>query len=259
MATTRRPSRRSAGSALRNTVLVQFTVAYFLAIMAEWAFFGGALVYAYDRGGSRAAGLASVVLLLPTAIVGPAAGAAAQRRPDHVRRWSFATQAVALGSASIAAFAGAPVAVVVACCAVAAAAFTFLGPVCGVLLPAIVRSARELTVANVWIGACESAGLLVGAALSTVLLTVQGAALVLAGGAVLTSVSTAMMVLQGRVVSSPGGQPDVARTPGSTRLMLHCLKLLRERPGAGGVLAIAGGHYVLVGSLDLIVVVLAID
>ncbi len=119
--------------------------------MAESSFYVAALVYAYDKGGSRVTGLASVVLLVPTAIAAPAAGATTQRRPDQVRRWAFAVQAVTLGSASIAAFADAPVVVVVGCCAIAAFAFTFLRPVCGVLLPAIVRSARELTVANVWV------------------------------------------------------------------------------------------------------------
>jgi hypothetical protein len=252
-------SRRSAESALGNKMLVQFTIAQFLATMAEWSFFVGALVYAYDKGGSRSAGLTSVVLLLPTVIAAPSAGAAAQRRPDQVRLWAFAWQAVGLGTASIAAFAGAPLPIVVGCCAVAAFAFTYLGPVCGVLLPAIVRSARELTVANVWVGACESASLLGGAAVATMLLALQGAPLVLAGGAVLTAVSALMTALHGRIEPPAEAQSDTTDSVGAARLMFHSLTLLRGRPGASGVLAIAGGQYLLIGAFDLIVVVLAID
>ena len=252
-------SRRSTESALGNPVLVQFTIACFLATIAQCSFFVGALVYAYDRGGAHVAGVASVVLLLPTAIAAPAAGAAAQRRhANHVHIWAFAAQTVALAAAGIAAFVVAPVAVVIGCCAIAAWAFTFLGPVCGVLLPAIVRSARELTVANVWIGACESTSVLGGAAMATVLLAVQGPALVLAGGAVLSLASTVSTLLYGRIESLPTTDPDVDSV-GSTRLLLRSIKALGERPGASGVLAVAGGHYVLVGALDLIVVVLAID
>ena len=247
-------------SALRNRVLVQFTVACFVATIAECSFFVGALVYAYDHGGTRVAGVASVMLLLPTAIAAPAAGAAAQRRhANHVRLWAFAAQTAALGMAGIAAFVVAPVAVVIGCCAIAAWAFTFLGPVCGVLLPAIVRSTRELTVANVWMGACESTSVLGGAALATALLAIQGPALVLAGGAVLSLASTVSTLTYGRIESLPATAPDDVESVGSTRLLLRSIKALSDRPGSRGVLAIAGGQYVLVGALDLIVVVLAID
>jgi MFS family permease len=253
-------SRRSPESALGNPVLVQFTLACFLATIAECSFFVGVLVYAYDQGGSGVAGVAAVVLLLPTAIAAPAAGAAAQRRnANHVRLWALAVQSAALAAASVAAFLVAPVAVVVACCALAAVAFTFLGPVCGVLLPAIVRSARELTVANVWMGACENTSVLGGAALATVLLSLQGPALVLAGGAALSVASTASGLLYGRIDAIPAGHPDDTDSVGSTRLLLRSIGELRQRPGTGGVLAVAGGGYVLVGALDLVVVVLAID
>ncbi len=98
-----------------------------------------------------------------------------------------------------------------------------------------------------------------GAALATMLLALQGAPLVLAGGALLTLVSTLTAVLHGRIESPSAVEPDAADTLGAARLMFHSLKVLRERPGTGGVLAIAGGQYLLVGALDLIVVVLAID
>ena len=260
MATSAHVSRRSTESALGNPVLVQFTVSCFLATMAECAFFVGGLVYAYDRGGSHVAGVSSVVLILPTAIAAPAAGAAAQRRhANHVRVWALATQTASLAAASIAAFVAAPVVVVIGCCAIAAWAFTFLGPVCAVLLPAIVRSARELTVSNVWLDACENVSALVGAAVATALLAVQGPALVLAGGAALALASTLTALVYGRTASLPPGHPDEGDSLGSTRLLLRSIKALRKRPGASGVLAVAGGQYVLVGALDLIVVVLAID
>ncbi len=176
-----------------------------------------------------------------------------------MRIWAFAGQTVALGAAAIAAFVVAPVAVVIGCCAVAAWAFTYLGPVCGVLLPAIVRSTRELTTANVWIGGCESTSVLGGAAMATVLLAIQGPALVLAGGAVLSLASIVSTLMYGRIESPPPADADDNDSGGSTRRLLRGIKALRKRPGATAVLAVAGGQYVLVGALDLIVVVLAID
>jgi predicted MFS family arabinose efflux permease len=176
-----------------------------------------------------------------------------------VRLVSFAVQTIALGAAALAAYADAPVTIVVGCCAVAAAAFTFHGPACAVMMPAIVRSARELTVANVWANSCESASMLAGSLLATVLLAVQGPALLLAAGASLTLVSALLTVSPGRSESPPASHTEVAESVGAVRLLLTSIHALRGRPGATGVLAIAGGQYLLVGALDLAVVVLAND
>ena len=241
---------------------MRFTVAFFLTTLAQWAFFIAALVYAFDRGGARAAGLSSVALLLPIALAAPTAGKAAQRRrPDRVRLASYLVQGITLSAAAVAAFSEAPVAVVVGCCGIAAGAFTFLAPAGAVLLPTIVRSARELTVANVWIGSCESVSMLGGSALATLLLAAQGPALVLAGCAGLTLMSTLTTALPGSTITSWSalGHADATESIGATRLVFRNIRAMRERPGTSGVLAIAGGQYVLVGSLDLIVVVLAND
>lgn len=203
-----------------------------------------------------------MALLLPIALAAPRAGKAAQsRRPDRVRLASYSVQALMLSSAAIAASAEAPVAVVVGCCGISAGAFTFLAPAGAVLLPTIVRSARELTVANVWLGSCESVSMLGGSALATLLLAVQGPALVLAGCAGLTLMSTLITAAPGSTITgwSPPGRTDATESIGATRLVFRNIRAMRARPGTSGVLAIAGGQYVLVGSLDLIVVVLAND
>lgn len=228
--------------------------------MAQWALFVGALVYAFDRDGSRATGLASIALLVPIALVAPTAGKSAHlRRPDRVRLWAYATQALGVGGAAVAAFVDAPVAVVVAGCAVTTAAFTFLPPACAVLLPSLVRSARELTVANVWIGSCESVSMLGGSLLAALLLGVHGPALVLAACATLNLFSTLLTGLdRGIRAAAPIARPDDDDV-GAVRMVVRSIIGLRDRPGATGVLAVAGGQYVLVGALDLIMVVLAID
>ena len=200
-------------------------------------------------------------MLFPIALAAPAAGKAAQlRRPDRVRLAAYIVQTVALGTAAAAAFAEAPIAVVVGCCAVTTGAFTFLLPASAVFLPTIVRSARELTVANVWISSCESVSTLGGSALATALLALQGPALVLAVCAGLNLMSTSISAWRDGVVSArPAAIPHAEESVGATRLVVRSIMAMRERRGTTGVLAIAGGQYVLVGSLDLIVVVLAKD
>ncbi len=240
-------------------MLVRFTAAFLFTTLSEWAFYIAALVYAFDRSGARATGFASLALLVPIALAAPAAGKAAHhRRPDRVRLAAYGVQTVALTAAAISAYAHAPVAIVVGCCGVTAGAFTFLGPACAVLLPSIVRTAQELTIANVWVSSCESVGTLGGSALATLLLAAQGPALVLAACAALNLMSTLISAsLDRAAMGQVPAQPGLSEPIGAARLVFRSIKSLRERPGAGGVLASAGGQYVLVGSLDLIVVVLA--
>jgi hypothetical protein len=249
-------------SALDNKVLVRFTSAFLLTSLAQWALFIGALVYAFDSGGARAAGFSSIALLVPIALAAPAAGKAAlRRRPDRVRLAAYAMQTLALSVAAVAAFAEAPVAIVVGCCGISTGAFTFLNPAGAVLLPTIVRSARELTLANVWLGSCESVSTLAGSSLAAVLLTVNGPALVLAccAGLTLTSTLIAASHLSAIAVSPHSTHHDMTERVGAARLVIRNIRALQDRAGATAVLAIAGGQYVLVGSLDLIVVVLAKD
>jgi len=150
-------------SALHNRVLVRFSTAYFLANVAEWIFFVGGLVYAFDKGGARTTGFASVAMLLPTALAAPASGAAPRRHNPHVVLVvAYAAETIALAGAAVSAFLDAPVAVVIGLSAIAAAAFTLVGPASAVSLPAVVRSTRELTTANLWIGSCDGTSRLLG-------------------------------------------------------------------------------------------------
>ena len=247
------------GAAFGNGDLVRIVVAYLTDAVAGWALFVGALVYAFEAGGPQAAGLASIVLLVPNVIVAPLAGAVAGRhRPNRVRIASYATQAVMFGGAAVGAFASAPIAMVIGPCAVGVAALTFIRPACAVLVPAIVRTSGELTVANLWVGYCDSVSVLGGPLVATVLLAVEGPALVLAGCAALALTSFVVAMSHVGIDPPPVGDESGTRV-GSLALAARSLRAIGERPGAAGVLAVAGGQYVLIGSLDLILVVLAGD
>jgi hypothetical protein len=250
-----------------NRVLVRFSVAYFLATVAEWVFFVGALVYAFDKGGARTAGFASIALLAPTALAAPASGAAPRRHNPHVVMLiAYAVEALALAGAAVGAFVGAPALAVVGLGGVASAAFTFPGPASAVALPAVVRSTRELTTANLWIGSCDGTSTLVGSLLATILLAANGPALALAGGAVLTAIAAGLTIPESRAevthVMSADCEAELGAgtdSLGATRMIVRSILELRGRPGVTGVLAVAGGQFILVGALDLIVVVLAND
>jgi MFS family permease len=243
--------------ALRNRSLVHVVASAAMASLSEWAQYFGVLVYAFQQGGARAAGLASLALLLPFVVAPPIAGTVIDRcRPDRVRLGATATQLAAFVTAAVAAWQGAPVAIVLACGAVAVSMNVFLRPSCAVLLPSIVRSPHELSVANVWVGWCESWSVLGGPLIATALLAAGGPELVLAACAVMALIGLANVVAQAPSNAAPPGAGGHERH-GGFRLVAHSVRVLRTRPGAMGVLAAAGGQYVLLGSLDLVMVVLA--
>ena len=252
---------RSGGrqrQALRNGDVVGYTLSYLLAVVAEWSVFLGVLVYAYERDGARAAGLASLAILVPYVIGAPIASAAAERYPPaRVRIGGLAVQTVAYGAAAVAASREVPTAVVVAFVMIALVAATTLRPAGAALLPAIVRTSRELTVANLWQTYCESASDIAGPLLATVLLYAGGPTAVIAGSAVAAALAV-IVALARRPLDPPGGSDEADRVGGLTVLKRQ-VAAIRARPGVGGVLAVEGGHFVLVGGLDIIVVVMAAE
>lgn len=250
-------ARGAQRAALHNGDVVRYTLSLLLAVVAEWSVFLGVLIYAFDRDGAAATGIASAAMLVPYIVAAPYAGRLVERHDPHrVRTIGLACQATAYGLATAAAVAELATVLVVAPTMVALAAVTTMGPAGGVLVPAIVRSSRELTVANLWAGYCESVSVFLGPLLAALMLVVGGASSVVAGATVLTAAATLVAASSrppGGVSASPAELSDV----GPIRQMHRHLSELRDRPGSLGVLAVAGGQFFLVGSLDIVMVVIA--
>lgn len=250
------PSHGPQRTALGNGDLVRHVLGLQLAAMAEWAVFLGVLVYAFDHGGASATGLASIALLVPAVVIAPLAGALAERhRPQRVRIGGLVLQTLGYGVGALAAFLDLGTPVVLVACMVGLGAVTTLRPAGAVLLPAIVRSSRELTVGNLWSGYCESSSGLLGPLLATGLLIVGGAPAVIAGCSVVAALALIVTVLP-EPVDPPAGADTTDRL-GAIALMRRNLSELRSRPGVLGILTLAGAQYFVVGALDIIIVVAA--
>ena len=235
-----------------------FTGSYLLAVLAEWSVFIGVLVYAHDRGGAQAAGFASIAVIVPYVIGAPIASAVAGRfRPAHVRIVGLAVQSVAYTAAAAAAWAEAPTAAVVTGVMVAIVAATTLRPAGAALLPAIVRTSRELTVANLWQSYCENASDIAGPLLATLLLFVGGPPAALAGCAASVILATLVALLLRSVDPPADAEPDQLR--GTSGVLRRQISAIRGRSGVLGVLAVEGGQYLIVGAFDIILVVIAAD
>jgi MFS family permease len=245
-------------AALRNGQLVRHLLSFLAGATAEWMVFLGVLVYAYERDGSAATGLASISLLMPYVVFGPLAGSlVTSRRPQVVRLTGFFTQALGAAGAAAGAAADLPTVYVVVPAAIAIAAVTALRPSGARVLPAIVRSSRELTVGNVWNGYCETSSALLGPAIGTVLLAVGGGGAVLAGSAGAACLALIVSLIPRPI--TPLAKSSNTKPRRTLHIAAEALGELRRRSGALSVLMIAGSQFVVVGALDIIVVVAAED
>lgn len=247
--------RRVQRAALGNHDLVRYSAAVLLNMIAKGGVLLGVLVYAFEHGGANATGLSAIALHVPAVVLAPMLGALAERyRPHRVRIGAMALQTVSLGVTALAAVADLAIPFVVVAGTIGVVAATALGPAGAVLRPAIVRSSRELTVANLWTGYATSISVFASPALATLMLVLGGAKAVLAATA-LTALAALIVSIVGHPADPPGGGmgPHVH----AVALMRRNLRAVRARPGVTGVLTVAGGQFFIVGALEIVIVVAA--
>lgn len=253
------PLRRRIASVLRTGFatadLRRLQLAYAGFNAAEWGVWIAMLVYAYDRGGAGAAGLVAVVQLIPAGLFAPfAAGLADHHPPARVLTFAYVAQAAAMALTAVALLTGAPPAIVYALAAVATCTVTITRPAQAALVPALVRGVDELTATNVVSNWTESLSLLAAPALAGLLIALSGPGLVFAvmAGTLLVAAALAAQLhgppgaaganVRGTWADAAGGIDEVARHP-ETRVLASLL----------------GAQFVLIGALDVLFVVLAVD
>jgi len=267
-------------AAFENPVLRRVGFAYALFGAAEFGVWITLLVFAYGHGGPSASMLMVLIQLVPCIALGPFLGALAdRRRPSRVLCLGYGLQALSMGAVAVAIGLGAPAVVVFALAPLTSLSLTMTRPPQAALLPAIVRTPHELTAANVMTGWTDAAAALVGPATVGILIAWRGPGLAIAAMACLTVVSTflvAPVVGPAAAISSDvvpedaesGGEADRAgdlmsgfgralasiRTGASSNLLVAV-----RNPQIRVLLALHTFYFVLIGALDLLCVILAVN
>lgn len=248
--------RAGRGEALRgcwaNPRLRRMLAAYLLFNLAEWANWIALLVWAYDQDGVRGASAIALVQLLPAAVVAPViAGRMSRMRGPRALQVGYAVQGlsgVVLGTVILV---DVDVAVVAVLAAVYSCAVTATRPVHHSLLPEISNTTSDLAAGNAGSGWTEAAAAFVGPLVSGVLVTVWGA------GGVLVAMGFGS-VLSAVLASGLGaGAPRVPAT--ATGRATSPLRSVIGDPAARLLSALVAAEYVLVGMMDILLVVLALD
>jgi hypothetical protein len=246
-------------SVLGNRELRRVALAYATFTVAELATWYAIMIFAYERGGTAAVGLVGVVQLVPAAAFAPFAGILGDRyRRERVLAAGYLVQAVAMGAAAVALFVEASTPTVYALAALATVSEVVSRPTQAALLPTLVREPEELIAANVAIGVIERASMFVGPALAGLLLGGAGPAAVFAvmGGGLLTAAF--FLFPLGTRAAPQGGGSGRGATAVVDDLAGGVRALFGERK-ALPVVAVIVAQFVVLGALDVLLVVLAIE
>ena len=267
-------------AAATSPSIARAVVAFGGFTMAEWAVWIAMLVYAYELGGAAAAGVVAVVQLLPSAVLSPLIAGFGDRLPrERMLLVSYLAQAASMGATAIALASSAGLVVVVALATLTTVAIGITRPAHFALLPALARTADEVTAANVASSTIQNVAILVAPAVAGVLLAISGAAAVFGLTAVLTglgallvsTIRTERMELAaapasledhvaGATSADGDAAPAMAAEPDEPEMgLIDGLRLLRSHVGSRTIVVLIGAGSIVEGSLDVIGVVLALD
>ncbi len=240
--------------ALRNPDLRRVLIAYLLFNVAEWASWIALLVWGYGVAGVGGASAIALVQLVPAALLAaPAASLVGRHLGRRALAAGYAAQAVGYLAVAGALLADAPVGVVGLAAAAVSVAITLTRPTHHALLPQISRTTGDLTVGNAASGSLEAIAAFLGALAGGLLLAASGAGGVLV--AMSGTVGVAALLTVRLAVGASGPVVRRSATSGRTR----ALRTVLRDPAARLMLVLITAENVLVGMMDILLVVLALD
>ena len=223
--------------------------------LGEYAVWTAILVYAYERGGTTAAGLIAVVQLVPAAVVAPFAAALADRRGGAFGLVvGYVIQALTTGGVAAVMLTGGPALAAYVLAVIAASAVTLSRPAQAKLLSSLVEQPEELTAAIAVSGWIESSSALGGPALAGALIAIDGPGAVFA---VLAAAVAGSALLVAPLV--PRHNPVEAAAEAAPQSVLAGLQTLRDERSARALVVVLAAEHLAIGALDVLVVVLAIS
>ena len=234
-----------------NGRLRRALTAYLLFNINEWAGWIAMMVWAYGVHGVRGASLVAMAQVVPAAVVASAIAARLGRmRAPSALRLGYGVQAASAAVVGVAMLVDAPFALVCVLVAGAYVAVTMTRPVHNVLLPEISDTTSELTAANAGSGSVEATAVFLGPLVSGALTAWWHPGGVLVVMAFASGVSVLCTLGLG------AGVDRIADGDGSA---MSSLRSVASDPAARLLSGLVGAEFMLIGILDILLVVLALD
>jgi Na+/melibiose symporter-like transporter len=243
--------------AARNRQLVRVGLSFAAFCAVQTGIWLALLVYAYRAGGAGAASAIALIQLLPGVVLSPLLASLADRwPPTRVLAGGYLALAASAGVLAVVLALDGPTALVFALAPIVNLALCVPRPAQATALPGVVESPEELAAANGAQGWIESISMIGAPLLVAVLLGLDGPALATA--------AMALLALGAAVCLLPVKGPDVfAREPGADAgvgaAVAASVRVVASNRPVLLLLLIMAAQYAIVGALDLLFVVLAIN
>jgi MFS family permease len=248
---------RTYRTVLGNPSLRRVLAAFFLFNAEEYAIWIAITLFAYDAGGATTAGIVAIAQLVPAAIVAPLASVLGDRlRRDHALALGYLVQSAAALACGIALAIGPDVAVYLTAI-VSACSITLTRPVHNAILPDLANTTSELTAANSVSSTAEGLGIMVGPLFTALMVATVGLAAVPVTFAV-SMLLAAALTFRLQVHEMPD-EPVGAEDEGLVAAAVEGARALRDDRPAAVVTVFGGAQFLIIGVLDILYAVLAID
>jgi len=229
------------------------------SMLGYWGFAIALVVWAYQEGGAGLAGVALFVRLFPTALASPVAGLVGDRFPRRrVMVVCDLIRAVTLAMAALAIASGAPPGVTLVFIGVNGAVSAAFRPAQAALVPALARTAEELTAANVVSSAIESVGMFAGPALGALLLVATSVQVVFLVAA-LTLLWSAALVVGIDVHEEERPSFQGAADGGLVAQTLQGFVTIGRERELRVLVGLAGAQTLVAGALNVLLVIMALE
>ena len=246
---------------IRDQAVARVTAAFTAFVVAEYAVWIGMLVYAFQQGGTTAAGLVAFAQLAPGMLLAPVMATLADRRsPTELLVGGYLVQALGMAGVAVSMWANASPYAAYGLAVLASTAMTTTRPAQFTLLPALARDAQQLTAANVVASWAENAGMLIAALVAALFLGIGQIGTLFAVCAGLVA-GAAVLVAPVRVagIALAGGGAGADGEPGGLRMVLDGAREVGRERRPRLLVSLLTAQFVVVGSLDVLFVVLAIQ
>jgi MFS family permease len=254
-----RELRRSLATTMRvlaDQRLRSLLAAFALSTASSWAYAVALSVFAYDRGGPGAVGVAWLVLMVPAGVAAPFLAVVADRLPaDRVLAVSLAARGVAMLGCAVAVATDVSPFVVLALAVPTSMLARLVGPAQAATLPRLTGDDDELAAANTIVSQVEALTTIAGPAIAGVVLVVAGAAgaLGLAGlGVCAASLLAARLGLPAR-----NAGPEAVDQETLPRLA-EGIRVVASDRELRSLVALFGVQTLLAGALNVFLVIISV-
>ena len=239
-----------------DPAMARVTAAFVAFVVAEYAVWIGMLVYAFDRGGTTTAGLVAFAQLFPGMLLAPVLATLADRKsPTLLLAGGYVVQALGMAGVAASLWSGAPPLLAYGMAVLASTAMTTTRQAQFAVLPALARDAQQLTAANVVAGWAENVGVILAALVASLFLGLgQIGALFAVCAAMVAGAAALVAPVRVAGIALDGG----ASAPSGLTTLLEGAREVSGQPRPRLLVSLLTAQYVVIGSLDVLFVVVAI-